>query len=280
MRSLIKTIKALQVELKVPREGSRRLLPIVQHALNMTPSSRLGGRAPVTIMTQLPATNALTCILYDATIYEADQDQLDKWREANIVALAASRDALHRETAASSEAKRDKQRKTANLKKNRITLALAVGDYVLVGLVSSQMPPKLTIQWLGPRRIIEALSDWVYIVEDLRDRRRSTHHISRLKLFATADLHVSQDLLDHVAYVEGGHVVEALLDCKYDRQAKEWQILVKWMGIDEFENSWEPLSILYEDVPTLVIKMVATMSRSNSNVKKMSAAVAALQNVI
>ena len=139
------------------------------------------------------------------------------------------------------------------------------------------MPPKLTIQWLGPRRIIEALSDWVYLVEDLRDRRRTIHHISRLKLFATADLLVTQDLLDHVAYVEGGHIVEALIDCKYNRQAKEWNILVKWMGIDEIENTWEPLSTLLEDVPAIVHKMIRTMSRANSNVKQMATAVEALE---
>ncbi|RHY19899.1 hypothetical protein DYB32_010149 [Aphanomyces invadans] len=92
-------------------------------------------------------------------------------------------------------------------------------------------------------------------------------------MFATADLEVTQDLLEHIAYVEGGHIVEALLDCKFDRTRKDWIILTKWMGLDELENSWEPLCQLFEDVPQLVHAYVQSNANSNSNAKKMRVAV-------
>jgi hypothetical protein len=117
MRCLIKTIKALQVELKLPRDSSKQLLPLVQHALNLTPSSKLGGKAPVTAMTQLPASNVLTAIVHDATIKEATEEQLPKWRNAHLASLATARDALHRELAETAATKRDKQRTSANSKK-------------------------------------------------------------------------------------------------------------------------------------------------------------------
>ena len=52
--------------------------------------------------------------------------------------------------------------------------------------------------------------------------------------------------------MEGGHIVEELRDCKFDKSLKVWTILVKWMGLNEVENTWEPLSNLLEDVPLLV----------------------------
>ena len=88
-------------------------------------------------------------------------------------------------------------------------------------------PGKLQITWLGPWRIVEVLSDWVFIVEDLRDGSRSTHHASRLKHYAAVAAGVTQDLLDHVAYVEGGHLVEELRDCRFNRATKQWDIQVK-----------------------------------------------------
>ncbi len=77
---------------------------------------------------------------------------------------------------------------------------------------------KATINWLGPRRIVSALSDWVFRVGDLRNGSETTHHVSRLKLFAGVG--VTQPLLDHIAYVQGGHLVEELLDCRYSRARK------------------------------------------------------------
>ncbi len=102
-----------------------------------------------------------------------------------------------------------------------------VGDYVLVVSVSRRRS-KLQIRWLGPRRVVHYRLD--LRCEDLRDGKQSTHHVSRMKLFAAKDLLVTQDLLDHVAYVEGGHIVEELRDCRFDKAQKHWTILVKWMG--------------------------------------------------
>jgi hypothetical protein len=106
-------------------------------------------------------------------------------------------------------------------------------------------------------------------VEDLRDGKQSTHYVSRLKLFATKDLLVTQDLLDHVADVEGGHIVEELLDCRFGKAQKHWTILVKWMGLSETETTWEPVANLVEDVPVLVRNFVLAR-RTEANVREMA----------
>jgi hypothetical protein len=80
---------------------------------------------------------------------------------------------------------------------------------------------------------------------------------------------VTQDLLDHVAYVEGGHIVEELRDCRFDKTQKHWTILVKWMGLSEAETTWEPVTNLVEDVPVLVHNFV--IARGNeANMREMA----------
>jgi hypothetical protein len=143
-----------------------------------------------------------------------------------------------------------------------------VGDYVLVGSVSRRRS-KLQIRWLGPRRVIQAITDWIFMVEDLRDSKQSIHHVSRLKLFAAKDLLVTQDLLDHVAYVEGGHIVEELRDCRFDKGTKQWTILVKWMGLSEAGTTWEPVANLVADVPVLVRNFVRARE-TEANVREMA----------
>ncbi|KAF0737767.1 hypothetical protein Ae201684P_004544 [Aphanomyces euteiches] len=185
-----------------------------------------------------------------------------------------ARDELHRGVALQAKNKRDCERNRRNAKKGVQKIQFDIG--VLVGAVT-QANNKLLVQWLGPRRIVNAISDWVFCVEDLRDGSLSTHHASRLKKFAAKDLNVSQALLDHIAYVEVGYLVEDLRDCKFDRVDKTWKILVKWFGLAECENSWEPASILLEDVPRLVHQFVKK-SAKNSNAAKIAAALSLLSS--
>jgi hypothetical protein len=241
---------------------------VVQHALNHTPSPRCSDRAPITAHTQQPPGNALSAYRTTEGISEISSSLLEQWRESHWKELAAARDALHRDVAAVAIAKRAKERDRRNAQPKAMVIQLDVGDYVLVGSVSRHRS-KLQIRWLGPRRVVQAITDWNFVVEDLQDGKQSTHHVSRMKLFAAKDLLVTQDLLDHVAYVEGGQIVEELHDCRFDKAQKHWTILVKWMGLSEAETTWEPVTNLVDDVPVLVHNFV--IARGNeANVCEMA----------
>ena len=227
MRSIRKTIQAMRIELHVAEDAVDCLLPVVQHALNHTPSPKCNGRAPITAHTQLPAGNALSAYRTKEGVEEIDPHVLAQWRESHWKELAAARDALHRDVNTAANTKRAKERARRNAQPKAKAIQLDVGDYVLVGSVSRRRS-KLQIRWLGPHRVVQAITDWIFVVEDLRDSKQSTHHVSRLKLFAAKDLLVTQDLLDHVAYVEGGHIVEELRDCRFDKTHKQPSWLNGW----------------------------------------------------
>ncbi|KAE8981370.1 hypothetical protein PR001_g24019 [Phytophthora rubi] len=46
--------------------------------------------------------------------------------------------------------------------------------------------------------------------------------------------------------------VEALVDHRYHTSMKMFEIKVKWQGLEEVEDSWEPLKSIVEDVPKLM----------------------------
>ena len=95
-----------------------------------------------------------------------------------------------------------------------------------------------------------------------------------MKHYAAAAAGVTQDLLDHVAYVEGGPLVEELRDCRFNRATKQWDIQVKWMGLDELATSWEPVAVIAEDVSALVQAYVKAKGKESTNVSKMATALA------
>ncbi|CAK4616893.1 unnamed protein product, partial [Aphanomyces euteiches] len=51
----------------------------------------------------------------------------------------------------------------------------------------------------------------------------------------------------------------------------------KWFGLDEIENSWEPVQNLLEDVPALVHGFLDAKAETKPNVRRLSAVVKAIE---
>ena len=46
---------------------------------------------------------------------------------------------------------------------------------------------------------------------------------------------MDEKIINHIAYDEGGHCVGHLVKAKLDR--RKWYVRVKWLGLDDEENS-------------------------------------------
>jgi hypothetical protein len=127
---------------------------------------------------------------------------------------------------------------------------------VLVAKRDFHLGEKLALRWRGPRRILSTLSDHVFEVEDLNTGTVTAKHDSRLRFYADASLDVTADLLSHIAHNNQGYDVRALMDLRYDLEAKRFLVLVFWLGFEAQDNTWEPLVTLYNDVPDLVERLL------------------------
>ena len=54
------------------------------------------------------------------------------------------------------------------------------------------------------------------------------------------------------------NVPESILEYQLDKQAKEHYFRIRWIGFSEFENTWEPITDIYEDCPDIVESYLET----------------------
>jgi hypothetical protein len=88
---------------------------------------------------------------------------------------------------------------------------------------------------------------------------RQNVHCSRIKFYHDASLGVSVELKAYLQYQENTlYVVEEFLELK--KVQSGIQVLVKWMGFESAENSWEPIETLVEDAPDLLRDFLTTTS--------------------
>ena len=108
----------------------------------------------------------------------------------------------------------------------------------------------------GPRRVVDTVSEFVYVVEDLLTGKRTVAPASRLRQYAEGQLEMTADLQAQIAYDEHGLCVERITAwCSRDAGI---QLRVHWLGFEDGEATWEPLSDMFGDVPDIVRDFVTS----------------------
>ncbi|KAH9140433.1 hypothetical protein AeRB84_015334, partial [Aphanomyces euteiches] len=255
-RLIVRTLKALCSEMRLKATEWPSLLPLVQSALNQQPADRLGGEAPVKAFTGLGATPPLTGIV---RADEADPKTIDwvKSEMAKYMAdLAIALEEMHKEVKATADRKRAKARASRTKQRGVKLTKFALGDFVLVARALKH-PGKLTLRWKGPCRVVRVLSHHLMEVVQLVPPRETTlHHACRLRLYHAGGRDVDEDLVAQIAFGDEGFYVEGIEDLRM--HDGEWQLKIKWMGLEDAESSWEPALSIYEDVPLLFRRWTTT----------------------
>ena len=112
-------------------------------------------------------------------------------------------------------------------------------------------------KWTGPYKVIKCDNDWDFTLEHLVTGKSFHAHSSRMKYYCDKDLDVTVDLKYQITHDEMRYKVEKILD--YEFQDNEHKLLIQWQGFDKEESTWEPLEIIYEDVPTILSNYVKSL---------------------
>jgi hypothetical protein len=276
-REVLKGVKALISERKLRVQDWPRVLPVVQAALNGMPADRLNGVAPLSAFTALPANTQLRSILHPQQPLVATVDWVEQEVAQHLTAVRVALDGMHAEMVDASEKKKRAARERHARAKGVTLQRFSEGDFVLAATATGRSGNKLAVVWRGPKRLVRALNDYTFEVQDLTAPYAVTiKHASRLQLYRESERGRSDDLVDQAIHGDGGHLVEELRACALSPSSHRWEIQVKWFGLDEIECSWEPAEAIREDVPVLYQQFVDA-DPSDENRRRMDLAVTGRQ---
>lgn len=168
----------------------------------------------------------------------------------NIDELQKSLDRIHKSVNITLYESRKKSIARHNVRTVVYPCNLVVGDYFEVSRTRGPRT-KMSANWVGPCRIIQALSDFTFKVEHLVTKGREEIHISRIKPYtdalfgSTAQIGEIADFLDRIWYF-----FDKIKDLR--ETDGEFEVIVAWKGLTAAGNAWGPLSIVFEDVPSNV----------------------------
>lgn len=249
-KELLRIARALLSETQRPKNEWPQLLPIFQSVINNSPSPVRNNIAPITAFTGAPTSRPIDTFIRTTDSSVVTITDLLRERTVNVDNLISHMDQLHPVI----QLQLQQQRAQSRSVRSRGELAnFTEGDFVLVAREEFFENEKLCLRWRGPRRVLKALSDYVFKVEDLRNGETEDVHGTRLKYYADNSLD-TRVILSHVLASETGMPVSRLMKLVDD--SGKLYIQVRWKGLSPSDDTLEPLKRVYEDVPQLVIKLL------------------------
>jgi Chromo (CHRromatin Organisation MOdifier) domain len=90
------------------------------------------------------------------------------------------------------------------------------------------------------------------------DERQTRSTSLENEVYADDTLEVSEELLQHVSNQGQIMTVKGIRSHRYCHDPQGYEVLVQWRGLEEIEDSWEPMDAMYEDVPVIVERYVCS----------------------
>ena len=263
-QEVLRSCRALLSEFRLATTKWTSVIHLIQSILNHSKRPSLGNVAPVTAFTGLPGDNPVRSILAPTRSKVKSLEFIKAQRIINVQSLIKAVDLLHRRVDAARTRKREASILTHNLKTNIQAVNFEIGEFVLVADVLSSSRSKLKVQWKGPQRVIRTVSPFVSTVQDLVSGKETDVHNSRLKFYADSHLGVTEELKNTIDHNSPHYeTITKMMDLRYNKQNKQYEVLCKWRGFSHEEPGWEPLPILKEDVPEMLEKFFRTCEKKS-----------------
>jgi hypothetical protein len=161
---------------------------------------------------------------------------------------------LHKEVTDKVSRQRRRQMEAHNANTHLVQPNFYVGDYVLRA-EPNRVQHKLTLIWKGPYQVDKVFDNRTLRVNSLINGDQSITHITRTRMYQDALLQTAEDFQ---AAVHFNNTVEFVVDAfgalSKERTTGELCVLFKWRGIDEAENTEEPLYEKWIDTPPRLLK--------------------------
>ena len=255
-RCIRESLSALLLESLLPAESWPTVIPIVQMVLNHSPSARLGGLCPTTVMTglhpALPVDMVLDSVFPSSTLRTvtaaAVQHSVRGLQQALTDMHANVLQRAQKHTGARAAAAR--------------SLDFSVGDFVLFASTMASRPRDKTVPiWFGPALCVAQLNPRVFLIRDLANNEHLTLHAKFIRRFAESSLVVTPAMLDIAAHGGRGWADDSIKSHRVHSPTGQLELEVLWQAGD---TTFEFLHRLYVDVPAIVNAYVRSLASSEA----------------
>jgi hypothetical protein len=96
---------------------------------------------------------------------------------------------------------------------------------------------------------METINDNVYRVETLDGSKSEVVHAQRIQFYCERLL-LSEDFHTYEIDASEKYDISELIDIKTTTSG--YEVLVRWLGFDPVDDTWEPIQSLYEDIPLIL----------------------------
>ena len=176
-----------------------------------------------------------------------------------VTSLRESLHDIHKRVSEKKTQLRRSQRLSRNKVRHRATkkINLALGNYVMLAVPTKTRRNKLQPKWTGPWTIVEVMSDHVYKLKHPLTKKIKIAHACRISRYE--EIKLNKAVKTQMWHDGGKHTfrVEKIVDSRKEDDGSE-SFLIKWVGFEDSDNSWEPEDHMMEDIPELVRKFRKT----------------------
>lgn len=271
-RDVLAAYRALIAELNLAPQDWPSIVGLLPTILNEAPLSRLGKdasgnmRCPLQVMTGIKPRRVILRVIPDITSVSKPilLDRARAEQRIDIESLQTSLDAMHKDVKTKVDNRRRRAIEAHNKATNIINPRFETGDFVLVRQ-AEKARHKLMFRWSGPRRVVNPVSNMVYLVERLDGTRRERVHCARLAGYSALldNKEVPDDVLELADRTETRfEVLHRIIDI--GEEGDDLWLQLEWDGLpDERDWTWAKLSDMHEDVPDMVEQFLRTAEKNH-----------------
>ena len=93
------------------------------------------------------------------------------------------------------------------------------------------------------------MNEFVSIVEDLVNGKKTEVHNSRLKFYSDSKLNITEELLKTISHNDPHYeTITKMLGLRLNSKTGNYEVQCRWRNFSHEEPTWEPISNLHIDV--------------------------------
>jgi hypothetical protein len=165
-REAIRACRALLSEFCLRQNEWAQVHKLFKAILNNSPVTHHRNLAPITAFTGCPTDTPLRSLISKTTGETSALTDIRLQQLVQIHDVCDSVAAIHEKAITAADIRRSAARVRSATAHATVAPKFAAGDIVLVARREQRMSENLSLRWRGPKRIIGAISDHVYEVQD------------------------------------------------------------------------------------------------------------------